>query len=679
MKDQEIMSIFFTEQERTDMRGVMRDRVFSNLYWGLLNRVGKYSSSPGLGGGGADTEYWHHAAEYLADAAFAAGWKPSPQLNNWVRSTTLDLARMPLANWIGPAFREHSEPPKGHLETTHLTIAAGLALDLAPHVFTEAEKEELRSILRSRSLPLCREWLEHNHHLTNWRCILLAGCAVSAAILDDAGTLEWVAEDYKFCLEAIQEDGSYGESLQYSNYCSYGLMMIYEALTRRGYRLDMSRYGRAVHWFCHSLLYRKPLAGWGEYPRPRSVNFNDSAALFGAAPDLLTHISRHLKDSCPLEAGLSTWMFKYLYSENPGQGPFDRATFGFLNRHGFMALVNYSAMAALETPAGLPLSARFDNGHACARSDWGETPTVLAMSTSGEAMNTTGHLHGDLNSIILAYRKERLLADAGHSCYRNLIHKLERATSTHNTCTFVTASQTLEQQFPPPRWFDQEKKLQLPVRRQGRFLLAMRRDEVTVFGNDAAEAYGDPIEEFTRFAILCGENVVFVVDRIVSAEPVITHWHWLFNNRDGELEFKNPGFDRIVVRRGNVGMKWFNLHSEAVPGGESHGYIHDAYHPLPGRHGEGRPGSGLLFRWQEKKAMEGQRTVIHAGAMDEYGPIADWHLRKETDLSCALEGPNASCNWHINAAFPKRIVIEETVTGRQFSINCDSNGRWTLS
>ncbi len=683
------MSIFFTEQERKAMKGVMRDRVFSNFYWGLLNRVGKYSESPGLSST-ANTEYWHHAAEYLGDAAFAAAQKNDPRLNNWVRSAALELARIPLEDWIGPWFREHSDPPKGHLETTHLAIAVGLALDLAPHVFTDAEQEELRSVLRSRALPLCREWLERNRHLANWRCILLAGYAVSAAILDDTEAMAWAAEDYNLCLEAVQEDGSYGESLQYSNYCAYGLMMTYEALARRGYRLDMSRYGRAIHWFCHSLLYRKPLAGWGEYPRPRSVNFNDSTAIFGAAPDLLTHISRYLKDSYPLEAGLAAWMFNHLYSENPGQGPFDRATFGFLNRYGFMALINYSAMAAPQTPAELPLFARFDNGNACARSDWGEAPTVLAMSTSGAAMNTSGHLHGDLNSIILAHRKERLLADSGHSCYRNLIHKFECASSTHNTCTFTVSgdaslqenllkAETIEQKLPSPRRFDERKNLQPPVRRQGRFLLAARRDDVTVFGNDAGEAYGTPIREFSRFAILCGENAVFIVDRIDSAVPVKTNWHWLLNNRDGELEFKNPAPDRIVVRRGNAGMKFFNLASTVRPNGFLHGYIHDAYHPLPNQPGEGAPGSGLLFNWCEKEPVSGLRTVIHAAVVDEYGPVAHWHLRQENDHACSLEGSEKCCNWRIDATNPKQIIIEETVSGKRYSVTCGADEQWVLS
>lgn len=685
------MSVFFTQQERESVRDSLRDRVYSNLYWSLLSRVTKHAGLPGLSSGGTTTEYWHHAAEYLGDAAFAAALKPDVRLNGWVRSAALELARLPQEDWIGPWFREHSAPPRGHLETTHLAIAVSLALDLAPQVFTPQEQEELKSVLRDRAMPLCREWLDKNRHLANWRVILLAGYAVSAAILNDTEAMDRSAREFQFCLEGVQKDGSYGESLQYSNYCFYGMMMTHEALTRRGYTLDMTRYGRSIHWFCHSFLFRKPLAGWGEYPRPRSVNFNDSSAIFGADPDLLCHISRHLAECLPLEAGLASWMFRQLYSENPAQGPFDRTTFGFLNRPGFMTLVNYSRMAPPKSPAKLPIFARFDNGNTSARSGWDETSTVLAMNTSGEGMNVTGHLHADLNSIVLSHRKERLLADSGHSCYRNLIHKFECATATHNTCTFTASGdasslqenllklEMIEQKLPPQRRFSESKEIQPPVRRQGRFLLAARKDDVTVFGNDAAEAYGSPVTEFSRFAFLCGENVVFIVDRLHTDAPVKTDWHWLLDNHDGELEYKIPVPDRLVVRRGNAGMKLFTLASSIHPNGFLNAYIHDAYHPLPSQTGEGVSGSGLLFNWCENEPVSGTRTVIHAIAVDEYGPVSQWHLRKENDLSGSLEGPGSCCSWRVDASLPEQIVIEETVGNRRYSVTCSPDGKWSLS
>ena len=77
-----------------------------------------------------------------------------------------------------------------------------------------------------------------------------------------------------------------------------------------------------------------------------------------------------------------------------------------------------------------------------------------------------------------------------------------------------------------------------PVRRGGRTLLIARDGEVSVVASEAAELYGDPITQFTRFWFLCGSSALFIVDRIVSDRPVRTSWNWLLNNRDEQLNLK---------------------------------------------------------------------------------------------------------------------------------------------
>ena len=158
---------------------------------------------------------------------------------------------------------------------------------------------------------------------------------------------------------------------------------------------------------------------------------------------------------------------------------------------------------------------------------------------------------------------------------------------------------------------------------------------MTVFANDAAEAYGDPITRFERFTILAGNHVLFVIDRIAGREPVTTVWHWLLNNRDGELDWKLLPPDRLVARRGEAGMKFFHLGEHTAPTGPAYGFVHDAYHPFPNQKGEGAPGSGLQFNWRET-APTRERTVIHAIALDAYGPVSQWHLRR--DPHCTLAG-----------------------------------------
>ncbi|MBN2643825.1 MAG: heparinase II/III family protein [Victivallales bacterium] len=688
------MSIFLSDKEKELLRKPNSNRKLSNLYWGLLNRVKKYSYNPGLSSAaGTNSEWWHHAAEYVTDAALVCALNPADKsLDIWLRHAVLEIARRPEADWIGPFFRDHTaNPPSGHLETTHLSIAVAVALDLVPGIFTDDEKADLEAALRDKAIPLCREWIKNNRHLANWRCILLAGMAVPAAVLNDREVIAEAAAEYDFCLNVVQPDGTYAESLQYSNYCYYGLMMTHEALMRRAPSLKLSNrsYAKAVQWFVQSYLYNKPMTGWGAYPMPRSLNFNDSAAIFGADPDLLMHISATLKDEMPLEAGLAKWMFDELYTEFPAQGPFDRNTFGFVNRYGFLSVIHYASAADAVSPECLPPAVAFSNGDCVARSSWSDSKTVLGFSaSSSDGMYAPGHLHGDINSIILVHNNERLLVDPGHTCYRSLIHEFDCATKAHNTCTFQFSAPdnglqenamktvSIQQHTCPTRTITGKHQVAPPVPRGGKMLLSARIDDVSVFANDAAELYGKPIEKFERCVILAGENAVFVIDRIDAGQDVITSWNWLLNNRDGELDFKVIYPDRLVARRGNSGMKLFSVSGDSTLCGPAYGYVHDAYHPLPQQPGEGAPGSGMLFNWKEKKALK-SRVAVHAVAVDEYGILSGWHFKRGEEDSYILEGPGACCSWELNIE-QNSFMLSETVSGRKYIINAPSNNAWSL-
>ena len=670
------MAIFLTEAERSGIRVFRSDPVYSNLYWGLLNRVRKYAASPSLECAGTDTEWPHHVLEYLTDAALVCAVAPEERLKTRLRHAALDVAELPLDDWIGPFFRDHTAtPPRGHLETAHYAAGLAIVADLVPELFRAEEAEIIRGALREKAVPLCREWLRWNDHLMNWRCILLSGLAVAGAVLRDETVLDEVSEEYRFCLNAVQPDGSYGESLQYSNYCFRGLMLTYEALLRSGRNPGDMPYAKAVRWFRHSLLYNKPLSGWGEHPRPRSLNFNDSAALFGPDPDLLMHIAVRAGKEMPAEAATARELFDELYAATPAQGPFDRSSFGFLNRYGFLSVVLYpqSAAAAPEKAGGEPPWAAFSNGDRIARNSWENPRTILGFRAGSEYLNAPGHLHEDANSLILAYAGERLLVDPGHCCYRNWLHHFDLAAGSHNTCVFRCGGTELGQKGTPGRRIGPGRTLSPALPRGGRPLLAGRCGSVTIFANDAAEAYGAPIRRFERFALLCGEHVLFLVDRIESSEPVTAIWNWLLNNRDGELEWKLLPPDRLVARRGPAGMKLFHIGAaDDFPQGPFYGHVHDAYHPLPGQKGEGAPGSGLQFRWQERSDRTSRR-VVHAIALDDYGPVTQWHL--QTGAAIVLKG--RAEEWALAFGDSGEMLVSEKNSGESVRV-VETAEKWSM-
>lgn len=668
------MNIFFTDDELKSIP--QRTNAGSGFYWHLLGQASKISANPGLHSEHG-TEHYHHVFESVSTVAAACRIKKDPQNAAWLRTTGLSLAAMTEDQWIGPWFRDHtSKPSRGHLETAHLSMALALSLDMAEDVFSEAEKEEIRTALKTKAIAQCKEWMKNTVHVTNWRCILLAGAAVAAAVLKDKETLEFALAEYKRCCDFFQPDGTYGESLQYEGYAAWGMMMTYEALVRsmpeKSSELSIPYTGLAK-WTASSLIANRPVSGWGDMPRPRTVNFNDSGAIAATHPDILLQIASRAKHSNPDDAALSKYLFDELYSKQPSQGPFDRSSFGFIPRYGFMTLcfLGSAAEAASPEKLKLPLTHRFSCGAAIARNSWQSEGSLLAMSSIPEALHCTGHLHADLNSITVAYDGEVFLADPGHCCYRNVIHKYETSTQAHNTCVFFTENgKIIEQETAPSRKLDAS-----PVRRPGRHLITARINDLSVFANDAAEAYGAPLTEFTRICIAAGKHAVFVIDRINSSKELKTSWNWLANNRDGELEYKVFP-ERMVFRRGQSGMKFFVVsESGALTKNMASAFVHDAYHPLPAQNGEGRSGSGLVFSWTEPKAVSGARTTIYGLALDSYGSSAGWHFRNPEKNTVGLEAPGAAFTWTVKIN-ENSIEISDSSSGRNYLLDTKN---WKLS
>jgi hypothetical protein len=635
-------------------------------------------------------EWWHCASEYLTDAAMAHALKPDAQLALWLRTQTLAIARRPVGDWVGPDFRDHdTRPPVGHLETAHLSWTLAVVLDLAGQIFTEDERAEIAAALREKGIALCRCWLERARTLTNWRCILLAGVAVPAAVLDLDEDIAFAVGLFPACADAFQADGSYGESLQYGNYAMTGLVYAREALVRRRPELDallpLEPYARKPRWDIAALMYARPLSGWGAYAWPRSVNFGDSAAVYRASADNLLHIAARARESLPVEAGLARWLFERCYVPCLDRPPRDRASFGMVNDFGFLTLPLLAQAAPVLSPqeAGLEPLQAFDCGDVIARENW-DGRTTLAVRSGTALIHAVAHQHGDLNSFILVHNGERLLADPGHSCYRGLIHAIETATQTHNTCYFTEddtedfPARMLEQRGMSRRAIGADGVNGDPVEPLARLLLAERRGDVTVIVSEAGAAYGSPVSEFKRFWVLCGGQALFVVDHVRAERPVRTHWSWLLNNRDDALDLKIVRPDRLVARRGAAGMKLFHL-GGGVLEGPRYSYVHDAYHPLPARHGEGRSGSGLLVRWRAAQPQQESLTV-HAICLDDPGSVAGWHLHLPDDGSTLLESPGGGVRWKLSVDDNgSALSVSEVNSGQGVRAASDVDGRWQLT
>jgi hypothetical protein len=678
------MSIYLSGEDRSAILEARKsgDLLVNRFWTALLSRTARRAASPGLYERGEDAEWWYPAAEYLSDAAMAHALEPSQVLAVWLRDVSLSVARRPQSDWVGPWYRDHDiRPAVGHLETAHLCWGLAAVIDLAPDVFSEGEHEEVLQALTEKGLVLCRRWLDRNTHLANWRSVLVAGVAAAAAVTGDRQSLEYATGETLIGAQAYQPDGCYAESLQYSNYLAFALMLSWESIVAAAPELRPAgpeTQARLMPWYAQSMLYARPLAGWDAQPRARAINFNDCGATFRPSGDLLLQVAARCRQSMPTEAGLARWLFDTYYAAVPAQRPHNLATFGLRNDWGFLTLPFLTRAAAPLAPrqANLPLVARYSNGNVLIRDHW-QGRTVLAVQAGSDPLHGPGHLHGDVNSFILVHNDQRLLADSGHNCYRNLIHGLESASQTHNTCTFLldqdalglqedlAKSALLQQSNVASRRQITGGQVSAPVAPRGRLLLLDRLGEATAVVSEAATLYGPPIEQFTRVWIQAGPHALFVVDRIRASQPVRTVWNWLLNNRDAASEFDVRDDRTLTMRRGLAGLTLAHM-SDGRLNGPVYAVIHDAYHPEPNQQGEGRSGSGMIYRWIEPEPRAG-RLVVHAVAVDDYGLIDGWSavrdgavyrlvcnnqrweltVPEEGTFDLVLHGEHVGLTWHL--------------------------------
>jgi hypothetical protein len=682
------MPIFLSDKERTEIHSKINDpkseiAIFFNA---LQKRVYERVSWGTLLGPNATTIWWHSAAEYLSDAAMSYALEPSPELGNWIKNETLTIVRKSTYDWVGPPFRDHLEPYTGHLETAHLCWGISAIYDLAQGAFNADELAEVKDALHEKGIVLCRRWLDKNFHLANWRSIMFSGAMVAAVVLEDEKTIEELTPEFDLCQDAVQHDGSYGESVQYGNYLLLATTFAKEAVLRRTaqatYHSSLITH-QSIRWFATSMFYSKPLPGWGDEPIARAANFNDSAAIFRPSGDNLLHIAARSNDE--KERGLAKWLFEKYYVPVPNQGPHDLATLGMRNDWGFLTLplLTYETKSISPSEADLPLTTIFSNGNAFIRDAW-DGKTIIATNGGSEPLNGLGHLHGDLNSFILVHNNERLLADPGHSCYRNLIHGLESSSQTHNTCTFLIEKESLglqedlakasllEQKSVFPRRMIIDGKGGDKIDRGDKLLICAKDDVISVLGSEVSKAYGSPIQNFSRFWILAGSHVLFIVDEISADYAVTTLWNWVVNNRDGKTTWQKDN-NCLSVQKNNAGMKLFH-------GGNGsfsfpvHGFLHDAYHPEPNQLGEGSSGDSYVFRFTEKEKLA-TRRVVHAIALDEPSELQHWNLEVNGN---AYNLKSNTRNWTL------KINEDDSFSmisghGRQWDITKNEQGNYKLN
>jgi hypothetical protein len=75
---------------------------------------------------------------------------------------------------------------------------------------------------------------------------MFSGAMVAAVVLEDEKTVNDLLPEFELCQNALQDDGSYGESLQYGNYLLLAITFAKEAVQRRFPQLTTHKFYQLV-------------------------------------------------------------------------------------------------------------------------------------------------------------------------------------------------------------------------------------------------------------------------------------------------------------------------------------------------------------------------------------------------------------------------------------------------
>ncbi len=644
------MTRFITAQETDRLRKAPQDSFQARLYAALKARTLRNTVHPGFVQPDDTQEWWHLCWERASDAAFVWHMERDDHLGQWIRGVAFDMRDAEDTEWIGPWFRNHDRPLTGQLETAHVTWAMCEILDLCQDLFTAEERAGLEAALREKGMEPCLRFCEKvqgdHRHISNWFSVLTSGYGAAAMYLQDEKAIRRTLNLLQDAYGMYNRD-SYGESVQYSNYCSLTMAQLHEILLRLrpdlAAQVSLAPYANLMDWYAASFLYMKP---WDdEVLYPRTLNFADSAAVFRPTGNVLAQVAVRLKENMPRQAALASWLLETAYAR-PEEGADELATFGFYNHFSYHTVLMQPDMAPARSPAELGMSEKlaFENGHVILRDSWQKTRSVLGVQAGYQTMNVTGHRHQDHGSFQFAQGTERMIVDGGHCCYRLQDYRYSCSSSQHAVFDFVREAESTN------AWWtviDQKKadgSFYSPKPPRVRNLISRYAGPAHVLTMDLTDAYGDEVTLAQRCIVSCLPGAVFIIDRAETAEPLRMRTHFPMNNRDDELKIHQADDHRFVFRRHGEAMKVFEC--AAFMDGEQRpsemrfgwGFAHRNYHPLANQDGQGKEGSVMIYNWVDAQpATSHLRLCAIASDVDER--IKGWHIKPEGENRWYIENP----------------------------------------
>lgn len=392
---------------------------------------------------------------------------------------------------------------------------AAQAYDCLYPMLTEQERTAIREgIMKNAILPSYRDLVEQNRmpsSVTNHIAVMVTGLLKAATAIygDDPENpcLEpylsgFLAKTKQFIDRTYYPDGSYGEPTTYQDMATRDIV---EALS-----LIETDFG--VDYATTTNLketWRYPL--YVTYTNGRYPDFGDVSLTYNLRGNVFRWLSTNLKNPYA----------RYYF---PGGDEKDGVT--------------PKSRTELVPSHLFPVK-----GHMVIRSGWGDDGMIMIF----KAGPNSNHYHADQGTFQIMMNGEELLSDAGHgsSYYANLFYPCYYTQPIGHNCMLI----------------DNDAESQLPADYLNgiKALSTWPRMLHSFAGWKAAEAEGDltcvykgKVQAYTRSFLYMNPDVLFMYDKVKSADPHTYSWvfHAENTNRESSIQSDASGFDIVRTKAG---------------------------------------------------------------------------------------------------------------------------------
>ncbi|MFG0249553.1 MAG: heparinase II/III family protein, partial [Phycisphaeraceae bacterium JB051] len=474
------------------------------------------------------------------------------QAGAFLKAITLDTAKRSADFWMHKALRRYpADYPYGQLETAILARGMAPAMIWGRDLFTDSEYQLISQSLRHKGLyPMLRYLQTHKRH-NNFLPAIASGAMCAAIALDDP-----VAKQHALALlndwgALLEDDGSYGEQIDYFNYAFVNFAKGQLALGKE----HVLQLGKQLPQLAGTLQWQLAHYALNHKGYAVRVNFGDDD-FHGGAPSRLTTQSLALMTG----NGLGTWMLGHMH----GNVPTDDA-------YAMIAKItlNGAPMPKAVAPDNLPTVMGYDTGIGIIRSGWTlDADTVIGLRSGAGGRTRYSHDMPNRNSLALMYHGEYQLVEPGRASYRSPMRKsYDLVTEHHNTVTIGGQIQ--------------------PRDRKAQLLTAANFGNVDVLVSEAAQSYRAKPKHARRSVYYLRELDVLVVwDVVVLDEPKQVSVNWHFGNDDGQSTLTHSA-DHWQLTKPRTRLDGYLHANVPVNTTQREGIMHLDYSYYPGDKNEG--------------------------------------------------------------------------------------------